>query len=146
MGDSTSTSDTKFKEDHLVLPVATPLPHHTHNIKSGYQHDVLNSGLHSGSTEDMSSLHLAAHNRFLMGAPGPGGGSLDPNHFATSATNPFSIHRFLYLIKFRFFFQKFNFLWKNTKNFEKKLILLSNVQKFNFKNLSLFLWKSEKLL
>ena len=121
MGDSTSTSDTKFKEDHLVLPVATPLPHHTHNIKSGYQHDVLNSGLHSGSTEDMSSLHLAAHNRFLMGAPGPGGGSLDPNHFATSATNPFSIHRFLYLIKFRFFFKNSIFCGKIQKILKKKI-------------------------
>ena len=48
MGDS----ETKFKEDHLVLPVATPLPHHSHtgSIKSGYQHDVLNSsGLHPAS-------------------------------------------------------------------------------------------------
>ena len=94
MGDT--TTDTKFKDDHLVLPVATPLPHHTHNIKSGYQHDVLNSGLHSGTTDDLSSLHMAAHNRFLMGAgPGSGGGSLDPHHFATSATNPFAISRFL---------------------------------------------------
>ena len=99
MGDT--TTDTKFKDDHLVLPVATPLPHHTHNIKSGYQHDVLNSaGLHhSGTTtDDLSSLHMAAHNRFLMGAGGPGSGgvnSLDPHHFATSATNPFAISRFL---------------------------------------------------
>ena len=125
MGDS----ETKFKEaDHLVLPVATPLPHHhSHNsIKSGYQHDVLNSasGLHptsiggvgsvsdggGGSLQatglngssgldkygDMSSLHLA-HNRFLM----PTSAASDPmkasdmHHFTTSATNPFSIHRFL---------------------------------------------------
>ena len=39
MGDG---PETKFKEDHLVLPVATPLPHHhSHNAlgmgKSGYQ-------------------------------------------------------------------------------------------------------------
>ena len=117
MGDS----DTKFKEDHLVLPVATPLPHHSHNsIKSGYQHDVLNSsglqptsigasdgsagglqsGLNGSSTTsgldkygDMSSLHLA-HNRFLMpsSASDPMKAS-DMHHFTTSATNPFSIHR-----------------------------------------------------
>ena len=113
MGDS----DTKFKEDHLVLPVATPLPHHSHNIvKSGYQHDVLHGGLGVSSGTpgdpgptpgaqglekygDMSSLHLA-HNRFLMptsGAPGVGSDPMkaDMHHFTTSATNPFSIHRFL---------------------------------------------------
>ena len=97
MGD-TSATESKFKEDHLVLPVATPLPQHSHNaIKSGYQHDVLNSGHALSTADDMSSLHLAAHNRFLMGAgPGTGGGGLGPHDFAAaSATNPFSIHRFL---------------------------------------------------
>ena len=93
-------SDTKFKEDnHLVLPVAGPLPHHSHNVvKSGYQHDVLNSGLHNDASVggggggglagggggldkygDMSSLHLA-HNRFLM-AGGPTAAASASLHF-----------------------------------------------------------------
>ena len=95
-------SETKFKEDHLVLPVATPLPHHSHNlgVKSGYQHDVLNNSLGAASAADsaaaaaaaaatgngghpgsglekygdMSSLHLA-HNRFLMP---PAASAVDP--------------------------------------------------------------------
>ena len=111
MGDS--ASETKFKEDqqHLVLPVATPLPHHGHNIKSGYQHDVLNSGLHGGSSDgvvngvnggldkygaDMSSLHL--HNRFLMANPAAAAAATDPLKAADMhqfTTNPFSINRFL---------------------------------------------------
>ena len=109
MGDS--ASETKFKEDqqHLVLPVATPLPHHGHNIKSGYQHDVLNSGLHGGSSDangvnggldkygaDMSSLHL--HNRFLMANPAAAAAATDPikaDAMHQFTTNPFSINRFL---------------------------------------------------
>ena len=40
--------DSKFKEDHhLVLPVATPLPHQTSN-KLGYQHDPLSAGSLAG--------------------------------------------------------------------------------------------------
>ena len=55
-------SRNKFKEDHLVLPVATPLPHHhSHNAlgvgKSGYQHDVLHSsGLHHPGGGGLGSL------------------------------------------------------------------------------------------
>lgn len=105
------SSETKFKDDHLVLPVAAPLPHphsasaHSANVKSGYQHDVLNSvnsNLHDHTNQsvdkygDMSSLHLA-HNRFLMpsSASAVAASAAIGDHFTSSATNPFSIHRFL---------------------------------------------------
>ena len=55
--------ESKFKEDHhIVLPVATPLPHQTSN-KLGYQHDALTSGGltglggHGSLDETNSHLH-----------------------------------------------------------------------------------------
>jgi hypothetical protein len=53
--------ESKFKDDHhLVLPVATPLPHHTSN-KLGYQHDALSSGIGlggHGSLGDETNVNL----------------------------------------------------------------------------------------
>ena len=111
MGGGDSASETKFKEDqqHLVLPVATPLPHHGHNpIKSGYQHDVLNAtGLHSGTDANgvnggldkygADFTHL--HNRFLMGNLSAAAAATDPIKAADmhqyTTNHPFSINRIL---------------------------------------------------
>ena len=53
--------ESKFKDDHhLVLPVATPLPHQTSN-KLGYQHDALSSGSLVGIGGHGTSLGDDAH-------------------------------------------------------------------------------------
>ena len=121
--------ESKFKDDHIVLPVATPLPHQTSN-KLGYQHDTPSSGslsglgvhgsvgddtnsyLHNKYGDVMSSLSSSyGHHRYFPPPPPPlhplpsgnPGDSLvgspnmkDQMQFGSStATNPFSINRFL---------------------------------------------------
>ena len=126
---SDQLQESKFKDDHIVLPVATPLPHETSN-KIGYQHNSLSSGslsgigahgsigedttshLHHKYGDVMSSLSSSYnHHRYFPPPPPPlhplppgtPGDSLvgspnmkDQMQFGSaSATNPFSINRFL---------------------------------------------------
>ena len=119
--------ESKFKDDHIVIPGATPLPLETSN-KLGYQHNSLSSGSLSGlgghgSLEDtnshlahkygdvMNSLSSSYNHRYFPPPPPPlhplppgtPGDSIvgsphmkDQMHFGSAtATNPFSINRFL---------------------------------------------------